>query len=134
MSNKKPKIRFPTIRSPITLSVHSIIRMKQRAGLKTKEKRKLFVKRAADKGLLFSQIPNIDEFKSFLSYYRRIIKSTKRKDKGVTVYFYQDFFILISIYGVILTVIKIDSQFKSIFQRIKNEINRIEESKDNDSK
>lgn len=134
MSNKKPKIRFPTIRSPITLSVHSIIRMKQRAGLKTKEKRKLFVKRAADKGLLFSQIPNIDEFKSFLSYYRRIIRSAKKKDRGVTVYFYQDFFILISIYGVILTVIKIDSKFKSIFQRIKNEINRIEETKDDDSK
>lgn len=123
--NKKPKIRFPCVRSPITLSTHSIIRMKQRAGLKTKEKRKLFVKRAADKGLLFSQIPRIDEFKSFLSYFRRIIRNAKKKDKGAHVFFYKEFFILISIYGVILTVIKIDSEFKGIYLKICKEINKI---------
>lgn len=127
MSNKKPKIRFPTIRYPVTLSTHSIIRMKQRAGLKTKEKRKMFVKRAADKGLLISQIPHVEEFNSFLTYFARIIRNAKRKDKFSSVYFYKDYFILISIYGVILTVIKIDSEFKGIYNRIYEVINQINE-------
>lgn len=125
--SSKPKIRFPTVRYPITLSTHSILRMKQRAGLKTKEKRKMFVKRASVKGLLFSHIPDIEDFKSFLCYYRRTIRNAKKKDKYSSVFFYKDYFLIISELGVLLTVIKIDSQFKGTYEKVYRELNRANE-------
>lgn len=123
--SSKPKFRFPTVRYPITISTHSILRMKQRAGLKTKKKRKMFVKRASVKGLLFSQIPDIEDFKSFLCYYRRTIRNAKKKDKYSSVYFYKDYFLIISELGVLLTVIKIDSQFKGTYEKVYRELNKI---------
>ena len=125
--SSKPKFRFPTVRYPITISTHSILRMKQRAGLKTKKKRKMFVKRASVKGLLFSQIPDIEDFKSFLCYYRRTIRNAKKKDKYSSVYFYKDYFLIISELGVLLTVIKIDSQFKGTYEKVYRELNKINE-------
>lgn len=125
--SSKPKFRFPTVRYPITISTHSILRMKQRAGLKTKKKRKMFVKRASVKGLLFSQIPDIEDFKSFLCYYRRTIRNAKKKDKYSSVYFYKDYFLIISGLGALLTVIKIDSQFKGTYQKVYRELNKINE-------
>lgn len=125
--SSKPKFRFPTVRYPITISTHSILRMKQRAGLKTKKKRKMFVKRASVKGLLFSQIPDIEDFKSFLCYYRRTIRNAKKKDKYSSVYFYKDYFLIISGLGALLTVIKIDSQFKGTYQKVYRELNRTNE-------
>ena len=123
--SSKPKFRFPTVRYPITISTHSILRMKQRAGLKTKKKRKMFVKRASVKGLLFSQIPDIEDFKSFLCYYRRTIRNAKKKDKYSSVFFYKDYFLIISELGVLLTVIKIDSQFKGTYEKVYRELNKI---------
>lgn len=125
--SSKPKIRFPTVRCLITLSTHSILRMKQRAGLKTKKKRKMFVKRASVKGLLFSHIPDIEDFKSFLCYYRRTIRNAKKKDKYSSVFFYKDYFLIISELGVLLTVIKIDSQFKGTYEKVYRELNKINE-------
>lgn len=125
--SSKPKFRFPTVRYPITISTHSILRMKQRARLKTKKKRKMFVKRASVKGLLFSRIPDIEDFKSFLCYYRRTIRNAKKKDKYSSVYFYKDYFLIISGLGALLTVIKIDSQFKGTYQKVYRELNKINE-------
>lgn len=114
----RQKIKFDKIRYAINLSQHSINRMKKRAGLNTREKRKSFLKGVAKSGLLLSEIPKIEQFDSFLGYMGRIVHKTRRKSKYCRVYLYKKYFLIVSMYGLVITILKIDEEFNTVFEQI----------------
>lgn len=109
----------------IKLTIHSAKRLKERAGLNTKKKRADFVRGVMRNGLLLFQIPKDDKFRPFINYMHKEVQKTKEKDSYCKVYFYQRYFVIVSLTGFIITVLKIKPpEYKDIFNDILSEIGK----------
>lgn len=105
--------------SSFKASTHSISRMKKRAKLKTAKKRKKFVRGVFEKGILLFQIPHNEEFKSFINYMKTYVSHNVRKGGFRKVYLYLDYFVIVGCDGVVITILKINSEYKGIYGDIK---------------
>ena len=112
------------LHSSFKASTHSISRMKKRAKLKTAKKRKKFVIGVFEKGILLSQIPRIEEFKPFINYMKTYVSHNIRKGGFRKVYLYLDYFVIVGCDGVVITILKVDSEYKGIYGDIKCAIAR----------
>lgn len=111
-------LRFKKSYGPTTISNHCASRMKTRAKLKTKTKRREFVSKAAKYSLLLEQIPKIEGFRSFYLYFRRLVNAELKKGKYRTVYFYKDYFLIVNSCGMVITILNVDKEFNGIFSLI----------------
>ena len=120
MGNKynNSKIRFQKSYQPISLSLHSITRLKKRINLKSKEKRNRFIRGAARNGLLLSNIPKIDKFKPFLSYMSKMYKKNSKRNPFCKLYVYKEYILVVSIEGVIVTVLNIPEEYNGVYDKI----------------
>lgn len=105
----------------IKLTHHSSQRLRERVGLKTKKKREDFAREVSKKGILLYEIPKNPKFKSFKNYMWKEVVKTKDKDPYCKVYLYKQFFVIVSLTGVIITVINILDQYRTIFDEIYEE-------------
>lgn len=110
-------IHFPHLKVAIIISRHADQRIKQRCGIKTKQKRVAFVKKASKLCLSEGQIPSIEEFIPFKDYMKNLKKKVKSKGSYCSLYLYKDFFFPISVDGTIITVLT-NEDYKGIYDKI----------------
>lgn len=115
-------LRFKNAYGPIYISNHCVSRMKSRAKLKTKDKRRVFIARAAKHSLLLQQIPKIEGFREFYLYFKRIVANEVKKSRDRDVYFYKNYFLIVTSFGTVVTILNIDKEFNGIFDDIKEAI------------
>ena len=118
-NSQRSSIYFPRIHRGVTLSKHCINRMKQRAKLNTKEKRKKFLKTASEECLMLSDIPREEEFEEFLVYMKGVAARVRRKNIFTYAYLYSDYILIISSDGKAITIINVDPQYRGGYGRIK---------------
>ena len=116
-NSKKSSIYFPRIHRGVTLSKHCINRMKQRARLNTKEKRKRFLRAASEECLM-------------LSYMRGVAARVRRKNNFSYVYLYSDYFLIIASDGKAITIINVDPEYRGGYGRIKGYLKEQQKERD----
>ena len=120
MKHQRSHVRFPKIHYPVYLSKHSMSRLKQRAGLNTKQKRESFLKAAAKNSLTLSEIPkDVAEFTSFAHYMRKLQYKIRERDSSCRAYLYKEFFLIISFDGIVVTVLNVEG-YPGIYEEIVN--------------
>jgi hypothetical protein len=104
--------------------------MKQRAKLNTKSKRKKFL-RAASKGCIsFPDLPKgVAEFCSFISYMKRMSNKVRGRNTFCYLYLYKDYFLIISVDGLVITILNIDEGYYGIYDQIVKYLEAEEEEK-----
>ena len=110
-------IFFPHLKVAIIISKHADQRIKQRCGIKSKQKRIAFVKKASKLCISEGQIPNVPEFAQFKDYMRRLKRKIKAKGSYCSLYLYKDFFFPISVDGTIITILT-NEEYKGIYNDI----------------
>ena len=129
-NSKKSSIYFPRIHRGVTLSKHCINRMKQRARLNTKEKRKRFLRAASEECLMLSDVPREEEFEEFLSYMKGVAARVRRKNNFSYVYLYSDYFLIIASDGKAITIINVDPEYRGGYGRIKGYLKERQKERD----
>ena len=112
-------IHFPKIYHKIRISRHCERRMKQRASLKTKEKRKSFVRKAAKECIPVNEIPDVELFKDFISYIRHVRSRLYHINPYCKLFLYLSYLMIVSEDGVMVTILKVDKEYESKFTEIK---------------
>nr|DAT64826.1 MAG TPA: hypothetical protein [Caudoviricetes sp.] len=115
---QKSSVYFPRIHKAVSLTKHCISRMKQRAGLNTREKRKKFLRNASNGCLMLYNIPKDEQFEEFIAYMKGVAARVRRKNAFCYVYLYSDYFLIISSDGKAITIINVDPKYKGSYKRI----------------
>ena len=114
----KRRVYFPKLKYPIKLSKHAELRLKQRAGLNSKKKRSEFMKKASREVMTLSDIPRSEEFRNFIFYLRQVYKNVRKKNIFCMLYFYQKYIFIISVEGIVVTFLTMDSVYEGEFDKI----------------
>mgnify|MGYP003400631455 CR=1 FL=1 len=118
--SQRTKVKFPKIHHLVSASLHCEKRMKQRANLKTRQKRNAFVRKAAEECFCPSDVPTDDiRFASFLGYLNHIRRRVHDLNPSCKVYIFREFFLIISDEGVMVTIYKISDDYKNIYEDLK---------------
>ena len=132
-NSQKSSVHFPRIHRAVTLSKHCISRMKQRAKLNTKEKRKRFLKIASEECLMLHNIPRVEQFEEFIAYMKGVIGRVKRKNLFSYAYLYSDYFLIIASDGKAITLINVDPEYRGGYNRIRKYLKEEQENNEIDS-
>lgn len=103
-------------------SCHFCNRLKNRAKLKKEKHRFNFIKKAATEAITLYDIPR-DKFYDFCSYMYSKIKSVQRRNIYNFLVLFENWFILASYSGDLITLYDVDNEYKNIYYDIKQEIN-----------
>lgn len=125
-------ISFNSIRAKFILgnpivkpSTHFCHRLKKRAKLRKEKARVNFIKRASTEALTLYDIPR-DKFYDFCSYMYGKIKQVQRRNVYNCLVLFDNYFILASYSGDLITLYDVDTEFKNIYYDIKKEISNKE--------
>lgn len=111
-------IFFPNLKHPIRSSVHGTTRLKHRAGFKTKRQRLDFIKAASLASFSLQDIPNISQFKEIRETMKNVIKKSLKKNPYCNIYFFKDYFLIISVSGKIITLYDVNPKLKGSYDKI----------------
>lgn len=102
-------------------SCHFCNRLKKRAKLKKERHRFNFIKKASTEAITLYDIPR-DKFYDFCSYMYGKIKSVQRRNIYNFLVLFENYFILASYSGDLITLYDVDEEYKDIYYDIKQEI------------
>lgn len=121
MRKRKHKLYFPNMRRFVSISRHCMKRMKQRANLNTREKRKSFIKKASMESLSITDIPKADIFRDFKQFLLRIAKKRNSSPANFCrLFIFRDYILVISdTDAVIVTILNIEDPYKGFYNKIK---------------
>lgn len=121
-------ISFNSIRAKFILgnpivkpSTHFCHRLKKRVKLRKEKARVNFIKKASTEALTLYDIPR-DKFYDFCSYMYGKIKHVQKRNVYNFLVLFDNYFILASYSGDLITLYDINDEFKNIYYEIKKEI------------
>lgn len=103
-------------------STHFCNRLKKRVKLKKEKHRLNFIKKASTDAITLYDIPR-DKFYDFCTYMYHKIKNVQRRNMYNFLVLFENWFILASYSGDLITLYDIDQEYKDIYYDIKQEIN-----------
>ena len=98
-------------------TLHFKHRLSNRLHIKSPRSRRIFIRKASLEALAIRDIPK-EDFSSFLTYMANKEKFVRKSNPYLRLFLYQDWFIVVSCSGDLITIYNVDSEWKGTFDRI----------------
>lgn len=92
-------------------------RLSNRLHIKSPRSRRIFIRRASSEALAIKDIPK-EEFSSFLEYMAGKERIVRKRNPYLRLFLYQDWFIVVSCSGDLITLYNVDEEWRGTFDRI----------------
>lgn len=128
------RAKFLLGRPNIKVGKHFNQRLKNRCHIKKEKSRTKFIKKIADKAISIYNISQ-EKFNEFYSYMYKRMKAIQKKNLYAFLVLFENWFIVTSIDGSLITIFSIENEYKNIYHEIikYNEENNNEEREYDDT-
>lgn len=110
-------------------SAHFCKRLKNRAKIRKEKQRYNFIKKVSEESLRLTDIPK-EKFDEFFYYMKSKLRYIQKKNMYNYLVLFENYFILASYSGDLVTLYNIDDAFKGIYYAIKEEISKSQDEED----
>lgn len=120
------KAQFLLGKPSIKVGTHFNQRLKNRVQIKKEKSRHKFVKKVAESAISIYNIPQ-DEYNEFYSYMYKKMRSIQKRNLYAFLVLFENWFIVTSVDGFLITLFQIEKKFKDIYFSIMKSIEGQEE-------